>query len=167
MGRLRDTGQEAWRVMADRIRAVSPLRPASVPTGNRIRSLGPDLSIFDEDIQLLDARKLPGGGLQGTLQATVRNFGANASPSGVTLTLSGHRNGMDTSRDPELRDIGASVTLPALDPLTEQTYRWAVQLPAREDEPFVPVTAQIGPVSNEVNLSNNQVTRWLSLKGPR
>jgi len=167
MGRLRDTGQEAWRVMADRIRAVSPLRSTSVPTGTRIRSLGPDLSIFDEDIQLLDARKLPGGGLQGTLQATVRNFGANASQSGVMLTLYGHRNGMDTSRDPELRDIGASVALPAIDPLSEQTYRWAVQLPAREDEPLVPVSAQIGPVTDEVNLSNNQVTRWLSLKGPR
>ncbi len=158
ISRVRDTGLEGWRVMIDHLRAISPVTPDKIPTGVRIRSLDPDLAVFAEDIQVKELSRTMEG-LHARVQVSVRNVGMSASPQGTRLRVLGDLNGQDTSRDPAYTDLVQPDVLPALGPLEQARFEHDLLIPSGES--LGSVTLVVEPVTNEVNLTNNQAVRWL------
>ena len=155
--RPRDTGLESWRVIADHLHANSPITAEKFPVGIRIRSMDPDLAVYEEDVTL-EPKQWTDNSVTGHLKVRIRNIGLTPSHPGIGVRALGDQNGSDTSQDPAFKDLGAILTLPSLAPLESTTLEWDVTIPGSLG--YYPVDIVIGANPGEVNLGNNEVRRW-------
>jgi 5'-nucleotidase/UDP-sugar diphosphatase len=160
---LKDTGLEDWRIMADYLAAKSPLTRDEISYG-RVRTAHADLGMLHNDVtwepQGVDAQ----GRRIARIRAVVTNQGIEASSagtesSGPRVSLLLNQNGADYAVDPVYVDAAPSRPLPALSSGESVTVAWDdVRLPSALGNLY-PVTARIDGSDDEVNRSNDEVTR--------
>jgi 5'-nucleotidase/UDP-sugar diphosphatase len=163
---MNDTGLEEWRVVRDYLREMSPVKASDVPAGNRIRSLSPDLGMYDSDVQvrILDSADAQSKSARVSVNVKVRNLGMTPSPAGPRLRVLGNLNGIDTTRDEVFAEIGKPLLIPALDPGQSFEASWTdVRAPGGLGR--FPVTVRLTGNTSETIHGNDQVTSWGVLPG--
>ncbi len=161
---LEDTGVENWRVISNYIREKSVLNRETVPIGNRIRTLQPDLGILSDDMTW-EPLRMTEKGVIARIRVRVKNYGTNPSPLGTAnggpkLHLLMNKNGVNYSIDPEYTEIGAYQMIKLLNSGESQVLSWDVTLP--EQQGLFPITAKIEGNSTENNHANDEATLWLN-----
>jgi hypothetical protein len=154
---LEDTGLEDWRVLADHVRAVTPVTPGKIAVGNRIRSVQPDLGLLPSDVVATPLGRSPGG-VRARVKVTVRNYGVTPSGPGSYVRIAGNRRGTDTTVDPDWVGLGERQPLPPLKTGEARSFEWEVLVPGEGD--LYSVSAFLDGVVAEVNSSNDSITHW-------
>jgi len=149
---LQDTGREGWRVIADYLARNSPVLSSLIPTGNRTRSLKPDLSVTESDVHAF-------GNLVVHVNVTVRNVGATNAPAGAVLELATSAEGSNTAVHPSLIEVSPSQVLPAIPAGGQASYSFDVAL--KGDRGVYRMDALVTNNSDETVHSNDATTIWL------
>lgn len=155
---LKDTGKENWKVLANQIRARSPLTVDKVTVGDRIRTTQPNLGIYPLDVSWAPLEFTRAGRLA-QVRAKIRNYGATRSEKGPTVKLLINKNRSDLSIDPDYLENPKIYSLSEIEPGDFQEVSWQVVLP--EVEGAYPVTLRILGADREVNTTNHETTVWL------
>ncbi len=129
---IQDTGLEAWRVISDRVAALSPLTLDKVQTGNRIRSAGADLGLYYDDIQ---------ASAEG-ISVKIRNFGSAPSKPG-RVELLANRLATDLTRDAEWTELAHAQILPEVAPLATVVLAFPGARPMRTGTNLETVTVRV------------------------
>jgi hypothetical protein len=157
---LIDTQEESWRVMAEYLRAISPVTREKVSIGTRMQTVQSDLGVLYDDVSWEPLTGL-GKTVTAKVRARVRNFGAGpASAVGQSIRLAINANGADYSVDAQWVEVGSPKTIRALGPQESQIFEWEVQIPRSRGT--YSIAAQIQGNRGELNTSNDEVIRWFS-----
>jgi 2',3'-cyclic-nucleotide 2'-phosphodiesterase (5'-nucleotidase family) len=156
--KLRDTGIEAWRVLRDHIRAVSPIDASKIAIGTRIRTVQPDLGLGADDISWVPIRTETDA-MIAMVRARVTNFGDRAS-GGAMAHLSANANGIDFGLPAAWTDLGEPLAVPALAPGQSVTLSWDLaRVPG--DHGVFPITVRLAGAADETDTANDSATRFL------
>ncbi len=155
---LKDTGIENWRILTDRIRALSRLGKDNLTVGDRIRTIQPNVGIYPLDISWRP-KTLNREGWHAEVHARIRNYGDTPSSAGPEAHLLFNKNRSDLSVDPIYFEARTSYTLPEIPPGGFQDVTWDVTVPAAQGT--YPITIRITGAEQEVNTTNHEATVWL------
>ncbi len=155
---MQDTGKENWRVLADQIRARSPLRANNVTVGDRIRTIQENIGIYPVDVTWTPKEQVRGG-WRAEIHARIRNYGETTSKIGPQVRLLLNKNRSDLSIAPNYDEDKIIHTLEKIEPGGFQDLAWEVLMP--EVEGAFPVTIRITGAEKEVNTTNHEATVWL------
>jgi hypothetical protein len=155
---MKDTGVESWRLLADHIRAMSPITQDKFEFVSRARPLQADLGISYQDVQWKPVG-LTSKGMLAKVAVRVKNYGATASDGSYKVRISANKHGNNYAKTTEYQQLGQDEEIPSLQPGEEKIFYWKVNVPLHEFGPYS-VTAQIQGADDESNPTNNEVTRW-------
>jgi 2',3'-cyclic-nucleotide 2'-phosphodiesterase (5'-nucleotidase family) len=156
-----DTKTEAWKMLLDHLKRNPHLRAQSLQLGNRIKTLGSDLGVLDHQVNLQVIRN-DGDRARVKISAKVENFGSAVSKRNARLNLYTNSNGFDESKAPEYVSLGAPIELQPLKAGESQNVSWEVSIP--EYHGFYPVTVQFDHLDHELNVTNNEVTKYFKAR---
>ena len=156
---LRETGAEDWKIVANYVSKITPLRSESIEMG-RMRSVQPDLAVFEHDIQW-NPISISGDKYTAQLMITVRNLGETATSGNEKILVSGHSDPTNTAISEKLKSLTTPVRIPSLRPGENMTLRSMVTIPGERG--IYPVTIELQAAPDEVNLTNNSATHWFSI----
>ena len=163
---LIDTGKENWDVLSDYVSKLGSLDRVNI-LGGRIQTLHSDLGIAFEDLNWKPL-EYSDKGMKAEVSAKIRNYGRTASKEGhwyskgPTLHVYTNRNAENQALDPELVDLGVPFDMPSIPAGGYVTFVWTVTLP--EVDKRFPVTVKLEGLQNEVNTTNNEMSRWFALE---
>ena len=155
---LRDTEKENWRVLADQVRATTPLTRENVTVGDRIQTAQSNLGVYPIDITWVP--KAPSAtGWTAEVRAKIRNYGSSRSHPGPQVRLLLNKNRSNLSIEPDYIEDPLVYELKLLEPGEFQELVWNVTVPKGEES--FPVTVRIFGIDEEVNTTNHEATVWL------
>ena len=160
MGSLKDTGIEDWRLMETYMRSLGRIKPDSIPLGQRVRTLQPDLGLLRNDITWKVLGRTPRGELRARVQVRISNNGVASAPEGLKIAVIGHGNGIDETVERRSLPLARETRLPAIQAGDVAYLEWEVEVPG--DRGIYPLTIEVQKAPGEVNLSNNSATYYFT-----
>lgn len=161
-----DTGVEDWRVIADSIRAMSPVTLNKISFGNRIHTAQPDLGVLSEEVSWIPQRIEPNGTVKSAIHARVRNIGQSSSPAGTAssgprVELVINQNGVNYAIDSVNQNVGLAQPVPALASGEVYDFFWSdVEIPLTLG--IYALTTQLVGTENELDHANDSVTQYFT-----
>ncbi|MGK5087575.1 bifunctional UDP-sugar hydrolase/5'-nucleotidase [Bdellovibrionota bacterium FG-2] len=163
---LNDTGIEAWRAIGSWLTQRSQKSPIdfdSIALNSRLKTIEPDLGLYQDDIQWNPLR-VNKGAVLAHVTVKVRNMGAKPSSASV-LSLRNNLFGGDESHDPAWQAISQPQEISPLQAGETQTFVFKnVRIPKDALRQVVGVSVEIAKAKGEANMTNNTATRWFSLR---